>query len=67
MNAGVEKLQVFGHFATIVNLARKMGQPYNYIATLPADEVYMTLLFDKEVNEYEKRYSEIMKAVNTAK
>lgn len=41
-----------------------MGQTYQYISELPADEVYMTLLYDMEMNEYSKRYAEIMKAVN---
>lgn len=64
LNAGVDKLSVFGHFATIVSLARKMGQTYDYISKLPADEVYMTLLYDMEVSEYEKRLQEIHKKVN---
>lgn len=41
-----------------------MGQTYQYISELPADEVYFTLLYDMEVHEYEKRYAEIMKIVN---
>lgn len=55
---------MFGHFGTIVTLARKMGQTYKYISKLPADEVYMTLLYDMEVSEYQKRYAEIMRVVS---
>lgn len=62
--AGIDELQVFGHFATYVALSRKQGQPYEYFAYKAADEVYMTLLYDMKVSEYEKRYQEIMKAVN---
>lgn len=54
-------MQTFGHFATIINLARKQGQTYQYISELPADEVYYTLLYDMEVSNYEKRYSEIQR------
>lgn len=67
LNAGVDKLSVFGHFGTIVQLSRKMGQTYEYVSQMPADEVYMTLLYDMEVNEYEKRYSDIMKKVSQVK
>ncbi len=62
--AGVDKLSAFGHFGTIVSLARKMGQSYKHISEMPADEVYMTLLYDMEVHAYEKRYSEVMKAAS---
>lgn len=60
-------LGAFGHFGTIVTLARKMGQDYEYIANMPADEVYMTLLYDMEVNAFQKRYSEIMRVVSQPK
>lgn len=43
-----------------------MGQSYEFIATMPADEVYMTLLYDFEVSQYEKRLVEINKAVAKA-
>lgn len=59
--AGVEQLGVFGHFSTIVSLSRKMGQTYKYIATRPADEIYMTLLYDMEVHAYEKRLADIQR------
>lgn len=65
--AGVDRLQAFGHFATIVSLARKMGQTYQYISEMPADEVYMTLLLDMEVSQYEKRLSEIHRKTAQAK
>lgn len=51
---------MFGHFATIVTLSRKSGQPYRYVSELPADEVYMTLLYDMEVAEYERRLREVV-------
>lgn len=67
MAAGVDRLNTFGHFATIVSLSRKMGQTYEYVSKMPADEVYMTLLYDMEVSNYEKRYSEIQRKLAQTK
>lgn len=61
--AGSEIFQSFGSFPTVVNLARQMGQTYDFVVNMTADEVYMTLLYDFEVSQYEKRLYELKKAV----
>ena len=61
MIAGNEIFQSFGSFPTVVNLSRQMGQTYDFIVNMTADEVYMTLLYDFEVSQYEKRLYEIKK------
>lgn len=43
-----------------------MGQPYKFIAEMPADEVYMTLLYDMEVHAYEKRLADISRTVSNS-
>lgn len=60
--AGVEIFNNFGFFPTMVSLARKQGMKYNEVLEMSADTVYMTLLFDFETSQYEKRLMEIKKA-----
>lgn len=57
--AGVDIFANFGFFTTVVALARKMSKSYDEILQMEADTVYMTLLLDMEIAEYEKRLHEI--------
>lgn len=59
--AGVDIFDNFGFFPTVVALARKMGKGYDEILMMEADTVYMTLLLDLEISEYEKRLHEVKK------
>ena len=59
--AGVQIFDAFGFFPTLVSLSRKMGISYEQVLQMEADVIYMTLLFDYETAQYEKRLYEIRK------
>lgn len=59
--AGVDVFNSFGFFPTVVSMSRKMGKGYDEVLHMEADVIYMTLLFDFESSEYEKRLFELKK------
>lgn len=59
--AGVKRLSKFGEFSSIDYLAGGDPLKYDDILKLPYDVVYYKLLYRKEMNDYEKRLSEILK------
>lgn len=46
IQAGVEELNKFGSFATVVQLARKYAKTHDEILAMPAKEIYTVLLLD---------------------
>ena len=63
MQAGVDRLQSFGGFATYVELARSkaIGNTIDEILKQPTKVVYMLMLYDCVKNKYENRLSEILR------
>lgn len=54
--AGVRRLEMFGNFATYVELARRgaLGSTIDEVLKQPTRVVYTLLLYDKMRSEYEK-------------
>lgn len=67
LQAGVQRLEVFGSFGTMINIARNNNMTYKQVSELPAAEVYTMLLLDFETSEYEKRLQEIWRQRNQVK
>lgn len=61
IEAGIEILEQFGSFSTVISLARQLSKTYDEVMQMKADEVYMTLLYDFEENEVKKKLSDIKK------
>jgi hypothetical protein len=63
MQAGVERLQSFGGFATYVQLARNgaIGNTIDEILKQPVRVVYNLLWYDMEYSQYESRLSDILR------
>lgn len=57
--AGIEELEKFGFFATVVEMARKYSKTHDEILNMAAIEVYRTLLYDFEVSQVNKNLNRI--------
>lgn len=58
MGAGIEKLDKYGEFSIIYDLAKGDPTKYKEVSKLKAVVCYTTLAYQKELGEYEKRLQE---------
>lgn len=66
MQAGSDRLDKYGSFATYVELAKLnvIGSTIDEVLKQPARVVYTLLCYEKEKNEFEKQYQKIIHANN---
>lgn len=63
--AGVERLAIYGDFATIVKIGRERGMSNDEVLSLSAEEVYMEMLLDFDRSEFQKEYQRIINQKQT--
>ena len=64
LEAGVEDLEGFGFFGTVLKIARERGLKNDEVLTMKAIEVMDEVLYDFEHSEYSKRFNRIMNERN---
>lgn len=60
IEAGVENLEGFGFFGTVIKIGRERGLTNEEVLSLPAIEIMDEVLYDFERSEYEKRYNKLL-------
>lgn len=61
INAGIENFDKFGFFNVVYSLANGDVTKFDNILLLPAETIYMTLIYEKEKRKYEKELAAIYK------
>lgn len=62
LEAGVEALEGFGHWPTVFKIGKERGMTNDQVLNMTAIEVYMQMLHEFEVSEYQKSYNELKQA-----
>lgn len=60
IEAGVENLEGFGFFGTVIKIGRERSLTNEQVLSLPAIEIMDEVLYDFERSEYEKRYNKLL-------
>lgn len=61
IEAEVERLEGFAHWATVFKIAKERGMSNDAVLNMTAIEVYTEMLYEFERNEYTQRYNEVIK------
>lgn len=65
--AGVNKLNIFGEMATLINLGEKFSKAPTEIETWKYNLVFAILLYDKKKGEVKNKYDELKSEANGSK